>query len=337
MVALATTTAAAPRGRSKIDIASVCHQFRARRRSRCRCSTGIDFSVEPGSFVALLGPSGCGKSTLLRLLAGLDHPTRGELCVDGENDRRSRSIAHHGVPGPDAVSMANGVRQCRARARSQRHAEEARRAIDDALALVGLDGFAKAYPHQLSGGMAQRVALARALVNDPRAAAPRRAARQARFADPPRPCRASSSACGSAPDSPRCWSPTTSRKRCSSPARHRVQPAPGAHHGRYRRSIFPIPAIAAIPPRGAAARGARPSRPRRLLVRGRKHSKEFSTHVLKIDLPAPRRCAASAGTACNMPAAPPCRSVPTPSFSAANFYASDGGTCTRFFTAIASS
>ena len=128
----------------------------------------IDFSVEPGEFVALLGPSGCGKSTLLRLVAGLEPPTTGTIEGDGNL-----------IVGPDPSrvvvfqdptlypwrrvwdNVALGP-EARGILKSQRHR------IDQAIELVGLAGFAKAFPHQLSGGMAQRVALARALVNAPR-------------------------------------------------------------------------------------------------------------------------------------------------------------------------
>jgi NitT/TauT family transport system ATP-binding protein len=128
----------------------------------------VSLRAAPGEFVALLGPSGCGKSTLLRLVAGLDAPRRGRILVDGAD-----------VAGPDPSRVVvfqdptlfpwrtvwdNAALGLQAQGRL-RHA---RGRVDDALALVGLTQFAKAYPHQLSGGMAQRAALARALVNDPR-------------------------------------------------------------------------------------------------------------------------------------------------------------------------
>ncbi len=129
----------------------------------------VSFAVEPGRFVALLGPSGCGKSTLLRLLAGLDHPTSGYVAGRRPGHQRPRPLAHPGLPGSDAVSLAHGMGQRGAGPRSAGDPQDqSRQRVDDAIRLVGLDGFEKAYPHQLSGGMAQRVALARALVNDPR-------------------------------------------------------------------------------------------------------------------------------------------------------------------------
>ena len=128
---------------------------------------GISLAVGPGEFVALLGPSGCGKSTLLRLIAGLDRPHGGGILVD------EREV---GGPDPSRVLVFQDptlypwrtVRQNVAlglEARGLLPAEGAR--IDHALRQVGLEGFDRAYPHQLSGGMAQRAALARALVNDP--------------------------------------------------------------------------------------------------------------------------------------------------------------------------
>jgi NitT/TauT family transport system ATP-binding protein len=128
----------------------------------------ISLRVGRGEFVALLGPSGCGKSTLLRLVAGLDPPTAGSLLVDGE-----------AIEGPDPSRVVvfqdptlfpwrtvwNNV-ALGLEARGQLGTHRAR--VDDALRLVGLTGFANAYPHQLSGGMSQRTALARALVNDPK-------------------------------------------------------------------------------------------------------------------------------------------------------------------------
>ena len=127
----------------------------------------IDLDVAPGEFVALLGPSGCGKSTLLRLVAGLEPPRAGRILFDGTpvlGPHPSRVVVFQDptlypwrtVEGNVSVGLeARGI------LRSQRHR------VNDALRLVGLDGFARVYPHQLSGGMAQRAALARALVNDP--------------------------------------------------------------------------------------------------------------------------------------------------------------------------
>jgi NitT/TauT family transport system ATP-binding protein len=127
----------------------------------------IDITMEPGEFVALLGPSGCGKSTLLRLASGLERPREGRIVMSG------REIDG---PHPSRILMFQDptlypwrtVRQNVALGLETRGLFGAHdQRVDAMLRQVGLDGFDRAWPHQLSGGMAQRVALARALVNDP--------------------------------------------------------------------------------------------------------------------------------------------------------------------------
>jgi NitT/TauT family transport system ATP-binding protein len=129
---------------------------------------GISLQVGRGEFVALLGPSGCGKSTLLRLVAGLDTPTAGSLLAEGTEieapDPTRVVVFQDPTLYPWRTVWSNVALGLEARGLLRTH----RGRIEDALRLVGLMGFANAYPHQLSGGMAQRAALARALVNDPK-------------------------------------------------------------------------------------------------------------------------------------------------------------------------
>jgi NitT/TauT family transport system ATP-binding protein len=152
---------------ARLEIRGVSHAFALEKRS-LPVLQEIDFTVEPGEFIALLGPSGCGKSTLLRLAAGLEPPTEGTLLVDGipiaGTDPGRTIMFQDPTLFPWRTVRANAQLGPEARGTLAVHAAK----VEDALSLVGLSGFAEAYPHQLSGGMAQRASLARALVNEPR-------------------------------------------------------------------------------------------------------------------------------------------------------------------------
>jgi ABC-type nitrate/sulfonate/bicarbonate transport system ATPase subunit len=127
----------------------------------------IDFSAAAGEFVAILGPSGCGKSTLLRLISGLEQPTTGRITADGSMVDRPDPSRILVFQDPTLFPWATVWHNVATGPIARRVLERERWRVDAALDLVGLRAFAKAYPHQLSGGMAQRVALARALVNNP--------------------------------------------------------------------------------------------------------------------------------------------------------------------------
>ncbi len=129
----------------------------------------IDLAIDEGEFVSIVGASGCGKSTLLRLILGLDTQYQGVIRVEGKRVERpglDRSIVfqeHRLLPWLNVeANVAAALRQ------SRLNATQKRDLVWDHLRLVGLEDFAKAYPGQLSGGMAQRVAIARALVTRPK-------------------------------------------------------------------------------------------------------------------------------------------------------------------------
>jgi ABC-type nitrate/sulfonate/bicarbonate transport system ATPase subunit len=128
----------------------------------------VTLSVAAGEMVCLVGPSGCGKSTLLRMLAGLETPSDGELLVG--RDPISGPSAKRGLmfQDPNLFPWLTVRRNVQAGLVARGVLHENRHEVEEFLRLVGLEGFADVYPHQLSGGMAQRVALARALVNHPR-------------------------------------------------------------------------------------------------------------------------------------------------------------------------
>ena len=128
----------------------------------------VTLNIEPGEFVALLGPSGCGKSTLLRLVAGLEQPLSGILRESGRRIREPEPSRVVVFQDPTLFPWRSVWDNVALGLEAQGILKQNRQRVDAALDLVGLAPFRKAYPHQLSGGMAQRVALARALVNDPK-------------------------------------------------------------------------------------------------------------------------------------------------------------------------
>lgn len=128
----------------------------------------ISLSIKPGEFVSIVGTSGCGKSTLLRLIIGLEEDYKGEILLDGNRivgtslDRGIVFQEHRLFPWLTVEqNVSLGLLN------AELPEAEKKDAVQKHIDLVGLQGFEKAYPYQLSGGMSQRVAIARALVNRP--------------------------------------------------------------------------------------------------------------------------------------------------------------------------
>ncbi|MCX5008802.1 ABC transporter ATP-binding protein [Streptomyces sp. NBC_00638] len=149
-----------------VELRGVARTF-GRGASAHRVLAGVDLKLAAGETVAVLGPSGSGKSTLLRLVAGLDTPTAGTVLVDGEPVRDmarraavvfqdARLMAWRTLASNVAFGLPTGTPRA-----------ERRAAVAHWLDVVGLDGFGRHRPSQVSGGMAQRAALARALVRRP--------------------------------------------------------------------------------------------------------------------------------------------------------------------------
>jgi sulfonate transport system ATP-binding protein len=156
-------------GTPAIELVGATKRFRTPTGGTYTALRGLDLSVAPGEFCAVVGPTGCGKSTTLTLVAGLETASAGQVLVDGQPvsgitphaafmfqndavlpwktalDNVAAGPRFHGVPKADAL-----------------------RAARDWLRRVGLAGFEDRYPHQLSGGMRKRVALAQCLITEPR-------------------------------------------------------------------------------------------------------------------------------------------------------------------------
>jgi NitT/TauT family transport system ATP-binding protein len=128
----------------------------------------VNLQIQPGEFVAVLGASGCGKTTLLRIVDGLEEATGGQLLIDGKPAAGTGSnrgfVFQQDNLFPWRTVLRNVMLGLELQGRSRAETgSEARRYID----LVGLAGFEKHYPHELSGGMRQRVNLARAFTISP--------------------------------------------------------------------------------------------------------------------------------------------------------------------------
>jgi NitT/TauT family transport system ATP-binding protein len=126
----------------------------------------MSLTVNAGDFISLLGPSGCGKSTALRLIAGLSHPTSGRIVWEGGQRQGDLAVVfQEPTLMPWATVAENVWLPLRLRGKSYTSVQDD---IMEALRLVGLEKFLRAYPRELSGGMKMRVSIARAIVTRPR-------------------------------------------------------------------------------------------------------------------------------------------------------------------------
>jgi putative spermidine/putrescine transport system ATP-binding protein len=149
-----------------LELRGVCKNF-----GRTAAIAGLDLRLDRGEMVALLGPSGCGKTTTLRIVAGFEQPDAGEVWLRGRPAtglppyRRDVGLVFQSYAlFPHMTAFDNVAYGLRRRGVA---AQELRRRVDEALAMVHLDALGGRYPRELSGGQQQRVAVARAIVIQP--------------------------------------------------------------------------------------------------------------------------------------------------------------------------
>ena len=155
-----------------IRLEQVSKRFSHRVKGEVYAAREVSLEVAPGEFVTLLGPSGCGKTTTLRMIAGFETPDAGSITIGGEditglpvNQRNIGFVFQNYALFPHLPVFENVAYGLQVRERPRAALE---REVGEVLALVGLGGYERQFPNQLSGGEQQRVALARAIVIRPR-------------------------------------------------------------------------------------------------------------------------------------------------------------------------
>ncbi|MDR1001326.1 MAG: ABC transporter ATP-binding protein [Clostridiales bacterium] len=150
-----------------LEVSGVSRTYYDDKKNAVEALRDIGLTVSRGEFVTFIGSSGCGKTTLLRLIAGLDEPQSGKLLlygmeISGANPNRGYVVQQGGL-FPWLSVWDNIAYGLKVRGQYRKHKADVAKYVR----LIGLEGFEKSFPHQISGGMAQRVAIARALINEP--------------------------------------------------------------------------------------------------------------------------------------------------------------------------
>lgn len=152
-----------------VKFSKVSKRFRTPKGDWYQALKDLDFEIQPGEFVSLVGPTGCGKSTALTLVSGLEFPSLGTVTVESQQvkdiDTSTGFVFQHDATFPWMNVQNNVASGPRFRGLPEK---DVAALVQKWIGKVGLTGFEKHFPHQLSGGMRKRVALAQSLINEPR-------------------------------------------------------------------------------------------------------------------------------------------------------------------------
>jgi ABC-type nitrate/sulfonate/bicarbonate transport system ATPase subunit len=151
-----------------IEVRNVSRVYRDTNGNPVYALQDVDLEIEEGEFVSIVGPSGCGKTTLLRLIAGLDPPETGRLFVNGQEIKGPSHERGYIFQQTNLFPWATVYDNVALGLKARKVFQENRGKVQEFINMIGLEGFEKAYPHEISGGMAQRVAIIRSLINEPK-------------------------------------------------------------------------------------------------------------------------------------------------------------------------
>ncbi|MDR1929759.1 MAG: ABC transporter ATP-binding protein [Treponema sp.] len=150
-----------------IDIRNVNRIYHDTNFNPVQALKDLSLEIRKGEFITLIGASGCGKTTLLRLIAGLDKPQSGTISMNGQAITGPSHERGYIFQQPTLYPWSTVYENAALGLKARGLYKENKSRIGEYIDMIGLGGFEKSYPHEISGGMAQRVAIIRALINEP--------------------------------------------------------------------------------------------------------------------------------------------------------------------------